>query len=144
MSNLTSSAAPLTASLLLGSCWGTPNGQDLSFPSYQASGVRGVAESILRRWSTPRGTLINAPNEGYCITDLLSRPLGPSDITYAQQQLAAAALTDARVLRITVTLTFPASGVLTVAAQGTTRAGPFSLVASVSTITPLVLLQAAG
>ena len=109
-----------------------------------ASGTRGVAESILRRWSTPKGTLINAPNEGYCVSDLLSRPLGPSDITYAQQQLAAVALTDARVLRITVTLTFPASGVLTVAAQGTTRAGPFSLVGSVSTMTPLTLLQATG
>lgn len=133
-----------TPSLVLGQCWGTPGGSDLSFPSYMAAGVNSVIESILRRWSTPRGTLINAPNEGICLSDYLSRPLSSSDLSYAQQQLVAAALGDARVRRMTVVLTFPVTGVLTVVGTGATAAGPFSLVASVSTMTPLTLLQSTG
>ena len=127
----------------LGSCWGTPLGQDLSSPAYMASGLACVAEAVLRRWSTTRGRLIDDPNYGSNLTDLLSKPLGPTDIAYAQQQAAAEAQKDERVLRAQVTLTLSATGVLSVAALITTAAGPFRLVGSVSSAGMQILQEAA-
>ena len=115
----------------LGTCWGTPLGQDLSSPAYMASGLLCVAEAVLRRWSTGRGELIDDPNYGYSLTDLLSDDLGPSDIAHAQQQAAAEAMKDDRVQRASVTLTLEADGTLLVDAAIVTRAGPFRLTGSV-------------
>jgi hypothetical protein len=138
MSNLPGLTIP--AVINLGSCWGTPNGQDLSMPSYMASGTLCVAEAILRRWTTSQGQLIDDPNYGYNITDLIGADLGPRDISYAQQQAAAEALKDERVLAITVTLTLSVAGLLQVVANGVTAAGPFQFVASVSNVTTQLLL----
>jgi phage baseplate assembly protein W len=128
------------ATVNLGTCWGTPGGQDLSTPSYMASGLLGVAEAILRRWSTNPGELIDDPTYGYNLTDLISDDLSPSDISYAQQQAAAQALLDERVLQCSVTITLPVSGALTVVASGLTAAGPFQFVATVTNVGVQLLL----
>ena len=130
-------SAPVTS---LGTCWGTPNGQDLSMPSYMASGNQVVAEAILRRWTTGRGQLIDDPNYGYALIDLISDDLGPTDLAYAQQQAAAEAAKDERVLRASTTMTLSAAGVLTVSATVVTAAGPFKMVVSVSDVTVALLL----
>jgi phage baseplate assembly protein W len=124
----------------LGTCWGTPSGQDLSMPSYMASGAQCVAESILRRWSTTQGRLQDDPNYGYNLTDLLSDDLSPADLAYAQQQAAAQAQLDERVLQCKLTLTLSVAGSLDVVAFVTTDAGPFKFIASVSAITTQLLL----
>lgn len=124
----------------LGTCWGTPNGQDLSMPSYMASGLQCVAEAILRRWTTARGGLIDDPNYGYNVLDLVSADLSTRDINYAQQQLAAEAQKDERVLSCTVTLTLTVAGLLTIVASATTALGPFKFVVSVSATTAQLLL----
>jgi hypothetical protein len=119
----------------LGTCWGTPDGEDLSSPSYMASGNLCVAEAILRRWTTTAGELIDDPNYGRNVTSLISSDLSPQQIAYEQLQLAAEAQKDERVLSATVTLTFGfQSGSLTVNASILTAAGPFQFVASVSAI----------
>lgn len=123
-----------------GTCWGTPSGQDLSTPSYMATGFQCVAEAVLRRWSTGPGQLIDDPTYGYNLTDLLSDDLSPADLAYAQQQAAAQAELDERVLQATVTLTLSVAGVLSVVAYLVTAAGPFKLVASVSAVGTQLLL----
>ena len=123
----------------LGTCWGTPNGQDLSSPSYMATGQQCVAEAVLRRWTTTQRQLIDDPDYGYNITDLVSSNLTPSQIAYAQQRAAVEAQKDERVLSATVVMTFSAAGVLSVAATLTTAAGPFQLVLSVSAVTGLAI-----
>ena len=124
----------------LGTCWGTPGGQDLSMPAYMATGNACVGEAIARRWSTGRGQLIDDPNYGYNLTDLVSDDLSPADILRAQQQAAAEALKDERVLRCSVTLTLTVAGLLTVVAAVTTALGPFQLVLAVSATTTQILL----
>ena len=62
-----------------GGCWGTPSGLDLSMPSYIASGNQAVVEAILRRWTTTRGQLIDDPNYGFNVYDLVSDDLGTTD-----------------------------------------------------------------
>lgn len=123
-----------------GSCWGTPNGQDLSSPSYMASGNLVVAEAILRRWTTGQGELIDDPNYGRNLLDLLSRPLKPGEIAYEQQQAAAEAKKDERVKSAQVTLNLSIAGVLMIEATIVTLRGAFRLVASVSAVSVQLLL----
>jgi hypothetical protein len=124
----------------LGSCWGTPSGQDLSMPAYAATGFRCVAEAVVRRWSTSRGELVDDPNYGFNLTDQIGDDLSPGDIAYAQQQAAAEAQKDERVRRATVTITLSDAGTLSVTAAIGTAAGPFRLVVSVSALTTSLLL----
>lgn len=105
-----------------------------------ASGNLCVAEAVLRRWSTTRGRLIDDPTYGENLTDCISDDMSSADLAYKQQQLAAQAQLDERVLQCTVTLTLPTTGVLTVVAFVTTAAGPFKLVASVSAVGTQLLL----
>lgn len=124
----------------LGTCWGTPNGQDLSMPSYMASGNQVVAEAVLRRWTTSRGQLIDDPNYGFNVMDLVSADLGPKDIAYAQQQLAAEAEKDERVRSASVNVALTVAGLLTISASVVTAAGPFRLVVAVSATSVSLLL----
>ena len=123
-----------------GTCWGTPNGQDLSMPSYMASGNLAVAEAILRRWTTSRGQLIDDPNYGFNVTDLVSDDLDKKDVAYAQQQLAQECEKDERVRSASVAVVLTAVGLLTISATVTTAAGPFRLVAAVSAVSVSLLL----
>ena len=122
-----------------GQCWGTPQGQDLSSPSYMANGFQVVGEAIARRWTTTQGELIDDPNYGTNITDAIGDDLSPADIQSLQQQLANEAQKDERVLGCDVTLTLSAAGLLAAFALVTTAAGPFNLVLSVSNVTPATL-----
>ena len=122
-----------------GTCWGTPQGMDLSTPSYMASGNLVVAEAILRRWTTsppgPTSTgLIDDPDYGYNLSDLISDDLSDDDLAYAQQQAAAEAQKDERVQSAIVVLDLSVDGVCNVAATVVTAQGPFKLVASVSAV----------
>lgn len=130
----------MTQPVDLGTCWSTPNGQNLSMPSTMATGLQCVAEAILRRWSTGAGQLIDDPTYGYNLTDLINAELSTADIFYAQQQAAAQAQLDERVLSCTCTITLPASGTLTVNAVVVTSAGPFTLVATISSVSTSLLL----
>ena len=117
-----------------GTCWGTPQGQDLSMPSYMASGNQVVAEAVLRRWTTTTGQLIDDADYGYNLTELISSDLSPTDVSYAQVQAGAQAEQDERVLSCLVRLDLSVQGVITVTAIITTTNGPFTLVATISAI----------
>jgi len=124
----------------LGTCWGTPNGQDLSSPSYMASGQQAVAEAILRRWSTTRGRLLDDPNYGENATDMIGDDLTPAQLAYRQQQLSAEASKDERVLKAVVVVTLTVAGLLSIVGTITTAAGPFKLVVAASATSVTLLL----
>jgi hypothetical protein len=126
-------------SVNFGTCWGTPNGLDLSMPSYMATGNQVVAEAILRRWTTSRGQLIDDPTYGWNVYDLVNDDLTPTDIANAQQQLGQEAQKDERVLSCTVNLVLSVAGMLQITAFVTTSAGPFQLVVNVSAVTVQLL-----
>jgi hypothetical protein len=132
-------ATSTAAALNLGTCWGTPMGQDLSSPSYMATGNVCVGEAIARRWSTTPGKLIDDPTYGYNLTDLIGSDLTPTQIAYAAQQLASEAQKDERVQSAVVFLTSNAAGTLTATATIVTGAGPFKLVLSVSDVSPATM-----
>ena len=126
-----------SAAISLGQCWGMSSDYgDLSMPSSMATGLQCVAEAIIRRWSTTQGELIDDPNFGRNLTDLVGSALGPNALSRWQQLLAAEALKDQRVKTASVVLTF-IDGTITASGSFTTAAGPFTLVASVSQLTPL-------
>ena len=128
-----SSLTPPSA-LDFGTCWGTPLGQDLSTPSYMASGNLVVAEAVLRRWTTTQGQLVDDPAYGVNLSDLISDDLSADDLSYAQQQASAQAQGDERVMSAAVSLDLSVDGVCRVSAVIETAQGPFKLVASVSSI----------
>jgi hypothetical protein len=131
------------AAINFGTAWGTPNGLDLSMPSYMATGNQVVGEAIARRWTTTAGQLIDDPNYGENIFDLVSAGLSKREIAYAQQRFAAEAEKDERVLSCAVILTFDAAGNVTLTATVVTAFGPFKLVLSVDAVTlALLLVQA--
>lgn len=123
-----------------GTGWSTPLGQDLSMPSVMASGNQVVIEAVLRRWTTAQGQLIDDPNYGESVWDLVSDDLGPRDLARKQQRLAAEAQKDERVRRCDVTVTMSVAGLVTITARIFTVNGTFKLVLSVSQVTPLTLL----
>jgi hypothetical protein len=127
------------AAVNFGTCWGTPFGQDLSTPSYMASGLLVVAEALLRRWTTTQGTLIDDPSYGENIYDLVGDDLSLRDIAYAQQRFESQGTADPRVLSCTVVLAL-VLGVLTLTATIVTAAGPFKLVLPASGVSPQILL----
>lgn len=134
--------ANLASTVNYGSCWGRPNGQDLSSPSYMASGAQAIGEAIACRWSTTQGRLVDDPTYGENITDCVNDDMSPADIQRKQQALAAQAEYDERVQSAQVTLklgadgTLTATGIITPVNNGT----PFKLVLSVSQVTPTTLL----
>ena len=128
----------MTQPVDFGTCWGTPNGQDLSMPSYMAKGFQVVAEAVLRRWSTTRGRLVDDPNYGENLVDMISDDLSPRDVARKQQALAAEAQKDERVLKAVVTLTLTA-GVLIATGAIRTAQGQFKMVVSASAAGVLLL-----
>lgn len=117
---------------------------DLTSPSIMVTGFRIVAEAIIRRWSTPRGGLLEDPSYGYDLTDSIGDDIGPADLARMSQGAAEEAQKDERVRNCYVTMGMLAgefgTGVLSVQARVETADGPFILVAAVSQIT-VTLLQ---
>jgi phage baseplate assembly protein W len=122
-----------------GTCWSCVS--DLTSPAVLAAGNQVVAESLLRIWTTSPGDLIDDPDYGENLQDLLSDDVSTADLAYAQQKAGVAATRDQRVLSCQVQLALnPQTQNLAVNAQVVTAQGPFTLVASVSAIT-VALLQ---
>jgi hypothetical protein len=108
-------------------------------PSYMAHGFQVVGEAVARRWGTPQGRLIDDPDYGRDVSDLIGDDLSPAQIVAEAQQLAAEAEKDERVLSCQVALDLSVAGALTVTAQIVTAAGPFKLVLGVSSVSPVTL-----
>lgn len=130
----------MTQPVNFGTCWGTPGGQDVSTPSYMATGFQVVGEAVARIWTTSPKQLIDDPDYGYNLTDLIGADLSPRDLLRAQQGASVAAQRDERVLSCDVLLDLTTVGQLVATANIATANGPFKLVLTVSNVNPTTLL----
>jgi phage baseplate assembly protein W len=120
----------------LGSCWSCLT--DLTMPATMATGFRCVAEAIVRRWSTPRGGLVDDPNYGTDVTDLINDDLDKAAIAQMAHALRAEAEKDERVLSCETTVTLLGDSLI-VTGKVATASGPFQLVVSVNSVTVSLL-----
>jgi hypothetical protein len=81
-------------------------GQDLNFldldmdeTGSMVSGVQMLIQAILIRLSTPRGSVIDAPDDGICLSDYLSRGLTPADVAMLAGTISQEILKDERFTR---------------------------------------------
>ena len=103
------------------------------------SGFRVVAEAVFRRWTTPRGRLINYPNYGYDLGQHVNADMSPRDIAAMVANLEAEAKKDERVAGCTVVAVLGTDGTLTVTGSIDTGQGPFTMVVAASAVTITLL-----
>lgn len=108
---------------------------------------RVVVESVLRLWSTQRGTLITDESAGDDLADWLNAGLDTSGLRALESVLESAATRDERVSTCTVDASFAADAENTVRLVATIRLAdtdeteePFTFVANASSVT-LELLE---
>lgn len=101
-----------------------------------------LAQALIRRWTTPRGRLLDDPNYGYAVTDELNDDLGPADINEIAANMDAEAIKDERVISSSTTVQFNAvDGNLITNTIVTDGGGPFKLVLSITDVTVTILSQ---
>jgi hypothetical protein len=96
---------------------------------------RAVAEAIYRRFTTPRGTLVDDEDYGFDVATMLGKATTAATIQAAQSELRAQALQDDRVDTVSVAITaarLTGAVGLRIEVSGATAAGPFSLTLAVS------------
>lgn len=120
-----------------GSAWSCV--EDLTMPSVMVTGFRVVAEAIVRRWTTPRGGLVDDPEYGYDLTDYIGDDLNPSDVAQVASFAAAEARKDERVQFAKVSITMSLAGAMSVTASILTASGPFLLVLSIDQVSVSIL-----
>lgn len=91
-----------------------------------------VAESDARRLQTDRGTLIDNPNYGWNLQDLVQKPLTASDIATIPGQVKGELLKDDRHETLDVWTTGQNTSNLLVHVKGTTAKGPFGFTMAVT------------
>lgn len=115
------------------------------------SGAKLVAQSMYRRFSTPKGMLDGGDEErdfGFDLADACGKVSTPAEEAALPSQIEAEALKDERVESADVTVDSTTDGVATswtIGIVGTTSLGPFELTLGVSDVTVQLLgLQASG
>ena len=100
------------------------------------TGRRLLAEAVVRRWITPRGGLIDDPNYGTDVTAYINDDVTPRDIASLKSAMAQEAEKDERVNSCDISIEIPPQGigVYTITAVIHDNDGPFTLVASIDTI----------
>jgi phage baseplate assembly protein W len=104
-----------------------------------ATGKRCVAESVARRYITPRGRLIGDPNYGYDLTQFVNDDVGPADLARIEANAAAEAKKDERVQDAEVSISVTSAGVMIAKVTLETGNGPFVLVLSVTDVNVEIL-----
>jgi hypothetical protein len=101
-----------------------------------------LAQALIRRWTTPRGRLLDDPNYGYAVTDELNDDLSPTDLSDIADNMDAEAIKDERVVSSQTTVQFnQANGWLITTSIIDDGAGPFPLVLQISDVTVTILSQ---
>lgn len=112
---------------------------DLTPSMAEVTGRRALAEAVARRWSTPRGRLIDDPNYGFDLTQFVNDDVDPPKLARIKAGAEAEAGKDERVEDAEVSLVFTAGGLLIVTGTLTDAAGPFTLTCAVSAVTVQLL-----
>lgn len=101
----------------------------------EVSGNLVLGQACARRLITPRGTLIDDPNYGYDLRQLINDDLSQRDIANLSTNITQELLKDERVLAADVKITVTSAGNAIVIVQITGADGPFQLVLSVNDVT---------
>ena len=110
------------------------------------SGRRAIVEVVMRRFSTPHGALLDDPDFGRNVREMLNEGLTPSVLYQWQHALQVEALKDERVLSAEVvfdTTRLISRGVLVISVALTDADGPFRFVLAVDQMTVELLREAA-
>jgi phage baseplate assembly protein W len=111
---------------------------DLDVSGLLISGLRTLAEALVRRLGCPPGRLLDDPDYGFDITSLVNEDLNPPELNDISGGIDQEFLKDERV-QLSVTSAAFVAGALTTTSQVTTANGPFSLVLSVTSVTVAIL-----
>lgn len=117
--------------------------EDLTDDCAMTDGRVGLAQSVVRRYLTPRGGLLGDPDYGTCLEDYLNDDMSATDLAALFAAAEAEALKDERVVAANVTGSLDSLGVLTITVLLTDADGPFRLVLAVSAVSTTVLAVAA-
>jgi len=111
------------------------DGLDLAADGGVVSGQALLEQAVVIRLSTPRGSVIDAEDDGLDLVDWLSRAMTPADIASLQGTIEEEILKDERfsAARCVVDASLiTTQGVMTVELELTAATGPFRLVLIVS------------
>jgi hypothetical protein len=120
---------------------GAPNGALDADPAFRLQTGRALlAQRLLCRLSTPRGSVIDCPNDCIDLRDSLSDGMTVQQISQLGSSVQQELLKDQQVTAVTVSGTFTtATSVLTLTIGITSGAGPFTMVLAVSQVTVTLL-----
>ena len=109
--------------------------EDLQPDLRTTSGRTMLAQALVRRIITPRGTLIGDEEYGTDITEMVNDDMSAGDIAALNSAVEAEWQKDERVLDASVTSVLSRQGILTIVGVITDQKGPFSLTLAVSQLT---------
>lgn len=105
-----------------------------------ASGFINLANALVRRLITPRGTLDYAPDYGYDVRDWLNHDTGQASMFTLQAAIDAECQKDERVQSSSSTVVpTPSLGILAITISVITAAGPFKFVTNVSNANAVIV-----
>ncbi len=133
------------AQLPCGSCLATlPNAQgqiDLTPDMQIATGRQVIAQSLVRRQTTPRGSVLTSPNDCLDIRQMISQGVTQSQLQAYASSLRTELLRDQRVLSANVQISYdPVKNVTTITENVQTSAGPFTLTLALTANTIAAIL----
>ena len=115
---------------------------DLTPGMLESTGRAVLAQSLVRRQTTPRGSVIDAPNDCFDVRDWLSDGFSDKRISQLRGTIRAELMKDARVLDVKVTVTYDtAAKKLTIREDVESSDGPFSLTLTVTSLTIELLTE---
>ena len=101
-----------------------------------------LLEALVRHITSPRGSVIDAPNYGIDVRDYLGDDMTSEELGRLRGAVRAELLADERVLDVTVTTDFNSTThYLKLGIVGSSAQGPFSMVLLVSAVTVQILSQ---
>ena len=101
---------------------------DLTPGMLESSGRAVLAERLIRRQTTRRGSVIDAPNECFDVKDWLSKEFNPKTLSQLQGTIVQELKNDVGVLQCTVSVDHAiATKTLTIVEKIVSSAGPFTL-----------------
>lgn len=112
-------------------------------PDFQvATGFQALAQSLVRRQTTTRGSVIASPNDCLDVREFLSKGLSQSQVAAIAQTIRSELLRDQRVLGAQVNITFnTGTGAMTIVETIQASSGPFSLTLTLTSSTISVIVQ---
>lgn len=115
---------------------------DITPGMLESTGRAVLAERLVRRQTTPLGSVQGAPNDCFDIRDWMSKEFDPKTISQLRGTIRQELLKDVGCLEVEVTMTYDqAVKKLTIREQVTSSDGPFLLTIAVTALTLDILLE---